>query len=83
MVSPTASQWRELARTTSNGVEAALLWNESCNRVKVAVNDERLCHHLEFELVDPNALNAFRRPFVDVATRLARANGYGEIQEGA
>jgi hypothetical protein len=83
MVSSTARQWRELARTTSNGVEAALLWNESCNRVKVAVNDERLCHHLEFELVDPQALNAFRRPFVDVATQLARANGYGEIQEGA
>jgi hypothetical protein len=82
-VSPTASPWRELARTTTNdGVEAALLWNESCNRIKVAVNDERLCHHLDFELVDPDALNAFRRPFADVVTQLARVDG-GVIKEGA
>jgi hypothetical protein len=75
MALQTASQWRELARTTHDGVEAALLWNESCNRVKVAVNDERLCHHLDFELVDPDAVNAFSRPFVDVATQLALVNG--------
>jgi hypothetical protein len=69
-VSPTARQWRELARTTGNGVEAALLWNESSNRVKVAVSDERICHHLEFEVVGADALSAFRRPFADVASQL-------------
>jgi hypothetical protein len=83
-VSPTASQWRELARTTTDGVEAALLWNESCNRVKVAVNDDRLCHHLEFELTDENALRAFNRPFVDVATQVALANAAsGAAEKGA
>ena len=81
MVSPTASQWRELARTTGNGVEAALLWNESSNRVKVAVSDERICHHLEFEVVGADAVSAFNRPFGDVAAQLTRE--YARVDEGA
>jgi hypothetical protein len=70
-VSPPASQWRELARTTGDGVAAALLWNESVNRVKVAVSDERLCHFVDFGLPDGEALSAFHQPFADVAAQLA------------
>ena len=71
-MSPPASQWRELARTTGDGVAAALLWNESVNRAKVAVSDERLCHFVDFELRGGEALNAFHRPFADVAVQLTR-----------
>ena len=71
-MSSTASPWRELARTTGDGVTAALLWNESSNRVKVAVSDERICHHVEFQLVGADALSTFRRPFADVVTQLTR-----------
>jgi hypothetical protein len=73
-VSPTATEWRELARKTTDGIDAALLWNESMNRVKVTVTGERLGHHLEFDLADPDAIRAFSLPFADVATRLALAN---------
>jgi hypothetical protein len=81
MVSPTASQWRELARTTGKGVEAALLWNEFSNRVKVTVSDDRICHHLEFEVVGADAVSAFSRPFGDVASQLMRQ--YAQVDEGA
>ena len=83
-MSPTAIQWQELARTTANGVEAILLWNESRNVLRVAVSDRRLCHHLDFENVDGHVLDAFRRPFVDVATRLTQTNRRnGRPGEGA
>jgi hypothetical protein len=66
-VSPTVIQWQELARTTGNGVEATLLWNESRNLLRVAVSDRRLCDHLDFDTVDGHLLDAFRR--VNVATQ--------------
>jgi hypothetical protein len=72
-VSPTEIHWRELARTSGNGVEAALLWDESINRVKVAVSDGRLCHHVDFELAGAEALSAFHRPFAAVAAQLPPA----------
>jgi hypothetical protein len=73
MVSPTEIHWRELARTTGNGVEATLLWDESINRVKVAVSDGRLCHHVDFEIAGGDALKAFHRPFAAVAAQLPPA----------
>lgn len=72
-MSPTEIHWRELARTTGNGVEAALLWDESINRVKVAVSDGRLCHHLDFEIAGGDALSAFHRPFAAAAAQLPPA----------
>jgi hypothetical protein len=63
-----ASQWRELARRTGNGVEVALLWNG--NRVKVAVMDGELCHHVDLDLADDDGLRAFTQRFGDAARRL-------------
>jgi hypothetical protein len=71
-VSPT-THWRELARTAGDGVEAALLWEESTNRVKVAVSDGRLCHHVDFEIAGTDALSAFHRPFAAAAVQLPPA----------
>ena len=70
-MTPAATTWRELARRTGNGVEVTLLWNGSVNRVKVAVSDGRLCHHLDFEVDDADALGAFHRPFAYATSQLA------------
>jgi hypothetical protein len=63
-----ASQWRELARKTGDGVQVALLWNG--NRLKVAVIDGELCHHLDFDIADDDGLGAFTQRFGDAARRL-------------
>jgi hypothetical protein len=65
------ADWVELARRASDGLEVLLLWDRSSNRVKVAVSDERLCHHLDFEVARPDALSAFYHPFAHAAERLA------------
>jgi hypothetical protein len=62
-----ASKWRELARRTGNDVEVAILWNR--DRLKVAVIDGELCHHLDFDLAD-DRLGAFAERFGDAARRL-------------
>ena len=69
-MSSTVREWRELARRAANGIEVAVLWNSSLNRLKVAVSDERLCHHLDFELDDADAIDAFRQPFADATAHL-------------
>jgi hypothetical protein len=65
------ADWVELARRASDGLEVLLLWDRSSNRVKVAVSDERLCHHLDLEVARPDALSAFYHPFAHAAERLA------------
>jgi hypothetical protein len=57
------ADWVELAKRASNGVEVVLLWSGTSNRVKVAVSDERLCHHLDFDVAEGNALRAFYDSF--------------------
>jgi hypothetical protein len=66
----TALEWRELARKAGSCVEVALLWNRSLNRIKVAVIDEQLCHHLDFEVDEADAVGAFERPFADATSHL-------------
>jgi hypothetical protein len=61
------ADWIELAKRASNGLEVVLLWDRSSNRVKVAVSDERLCHHFDFEVAREDALSAFYHPFVHAA----------------
>jgi hypothetical protein len=61
--------WVELAKRAANGLEVVLLWNRSSDRVKVAVSDERLCHHLDFEVARADALRAFYHPFAYAPSR--------------
>jgi hypothetical protein len=76
-VSSTATEWRELAKRAGDGIEVVILWNSSTSRLKVAVSDERLCHHLDFELDDADAINAFRQPFTEAtANLLARTDDF-------
>jgi hypothetical protein len=63
--------WVELAKRAASGLEVVLLWNRSSNRVKVAVSDERVCHHLDFEVARADALSAFYHPFAYATSRLA------------
>jgi hypothetical protein len=63
--------WVELATRATDGLEVALLWSRSSSRVKVVVSDERLCHHLDFEVARADALSAFYHPFANAAARLA------------
>ena len=70
MTPEAATHWRELARRTGNGVEVALLWNPSANRVKVAVSNAELCHHVDFEIAGADALSAFHQPFAQATTNL-------------
>ena len=60
----------------------SVLWSSSSNRLKVAVSDRRLCHHLDFVVDDTDAINAFREPFSDATAQLlARTDefwGFGQ-----
>jgi hypothetical protein len=69
-MSPSATEWRELARRAGNGIEVAVLWSSSGNRLKVAVSDDRLCHHLDFQLDDADVIDAFRQPFAEATMHL-------------
>jgi hypothetical protein len=73
-----ATQWRQLARRTGDGVEVTLLWNRSVNRVKVAVSDERLCHFVDLDMVEADRLSAFREPFANATTRLLANEQIGD-----
>jgi hypothetical protein len=64
------ADWVELARRASTGLEVALLWDRTSDRVKVVVSDELLCHHLDFEVARANVLDAFYHPFAHAAARL-------------
>ena len=69
-MSSTATHWTELARRTGNGVDAALLWSKSDQRVKVCLRDGRLCHYFDFEVARALALSEFKPSFVDAVSRL-------------
>jgi hypothetical protein len=64
------ASWIELANRAADGLEVVLLWNRASNRVKVAVIDERLCHHLDFEVAGTDALSAFYHSFACATSRL-------------
>ena len=69
-MSSTATHWTELARRTGNGIDAALLWSKSNQRVKVCLSDGRLCHYLDFEVASALALSEFKPSFVDAVSRI-------------
>ena len=82
-MSPTVIQWQELARTTGAGAEAILLWNDSRKQVRVAVIEQRLCHHLDFEINGARTPGGLHPPFLAAAARLTGANGHSTAREGA
>jgi hypothetical protein len=65
-----------MARRAGDGIEVALLWNGSMNRVKVTVSDGLQCRFLELEVAQPDAFPAFSEQFAQAVSRLP-ANDLG------
>jgi hypothetical protein len=63
MTTTADSQRRELARRTNHGLEVALFWTKSSNRVTIEVADARLDDFIAFEVAGPDALDAFYHPY--------------------
>jgi hypothetical protein len=68
MATSAAIERRELAHRTGDGIEVALLWTKSTNRVAIAVADTHSGEELEFEVDGSRALDAFNHPYAYAAT---------------
>ena len=72
MITTTFTERRELAHRINDGIEVALFWTQSSNRVTIAVLDSHSDETLEFEVDGADALDAFNHPYAFAATRNAR-----------
>jgi hypothetical protein len=73
MATSAATERRELAHRTGNGVAVTLLWTKATNTVAIAVVDEHSGEELEFDVVGSRALEAFNHPYAYAATVRVRA----------
>ena len=67
MAASTATERRELAHRTTNGIEVTLLWAESTNTVTLAVADMHSGEELEYDVDGSRALDAFNHPYAYAA----------------
>ena len=67
----TATERRELAHRTSDGIEVSLFWTKSSDRITIAIFDTRSDEALEFEVDGSLALDAFNHPYAYAAARHA------------
>ena len=67
--STTSNEPRELAYRANDGLEIALLWVESANRLVVSVADERTGDRFALRAGHENALDVFYHPFAHAARR--------------
>jgi len=58
---------RELDRRRSDGIDVRLLWNETHDRVVIAVADARTTDAFELAVEPHEALDAFHHPFAHAA----------------
>ncbi len=72
-----------MARRAGDGIEVALLWNGSLNRVKVMVNDGRQCRYLELDVAEPDVFRAFSERFAHAASRLPAIDLEADLSEQA
>lgn len=63
------SEPRELAYRANDGLEVALLWVESTDRLVVSVADERTGDRFALRAGRENALDIFYHPFAHAARR--------------
>jgi hypothetical protein len=68
MIASAATERRELAHRSTNGIEVTLLWTESTNTVAIAVLDTHSGEELEFDVDAAHALDAFNHPYAYAAT---------------
>ena len=58
---------RELDRRRSDGIDVRLLWNETHDRVVIAVADARTTDAFELAVEPHEALDAFHHPYAHAA----------------
>ena len=68
MIASPATERRELAHRSTNGIEVTLLWTGSTNTVAIAVADTHSGEELEFEVHGSRALDAFNHPYAYATT---------------
>jgi hypothetical protein len=68
MIASAATERRELAHRSTNGIEVTLLWTGSTNTVGIAVLDTHSGEELEFDVDGSAALDAFNHPYAYAAT---------------
>jgi hypothetical protein len=73
MATSAATERRELAHRTGNGIEVTLLWTKTTNTVTVAVIDEHSGEEFEFEVDGARALDAFNHPYAYAAVVRVRS----------
>ena len=73
MTTSAATDRRELAHRSTNGIEVTLLWTGSTNTVAIAVADTHSGEELEFEVHGSRALDAFNHPYAYAATARVRS----------
>lgn len=74
---PAHDDWRELATRPGDGLEIALLWSKSTDRVRITVLDQRLGEFFDIEVNGADALTAFQHPFAYVGPKIG-TNDYAE-----
>ena len=73
MATSAATERRELAHRTGNGIEVTLLWTKSTNTVTIAVVDTHSSEELEFEVDGSRAFDAFNHPYAHAAIHRGRS----------
>jgi hypothetical protein len=73
MATSAATERRELAHRTGNGIEVTLLWSKSTSTVTIAVVDTHSGEELEFDVDGSRALDAFNHPYAYAATHRVRS----------
>jgi hypothetical protein len=73
MTASAATERRELAHRSTNGIDVTLLWLKSSNVVTIAVIDSHSGEELEFEVGGRFALDAFNHPYAYAATSRVRS----------
>jgi hypothetical protein len=68
----TATERRELAHRTGNGIDVTLFWTKSTNTVTIAALDSHSGEELEFEVDGCRALDAFNHPYAYAAAARVR-----------
>ena len=72
MTTSEATQRRELAHRSTNGIDVTLLWTKASNVVTIAVVDSHSGEELEFDVAGSRALDAFNHPYAYATTARVR-----------
>ena len=67
MATTNATQYRELAHRSNDGLEVVLLWHQPTDELTVTVSDERNGAYFELAAEPHQALDVFNHPYAHAA----------------